>query len=302
MLYASLESTRRSSHDYLVPARYELLESIPDAVVVTGRDGEIVFANRNAESLTGYGRAELIGRKVELLVPVRLRREHVQLRRDFYHRGVARLMGETEHDFSLRRKDGTNVAVEISLGPAGNNTMAVVRDVTERHLMEKALEHRALHDPLTDLANRSLFFDRLHQSIYNARRDRSAFALVMLDLDGFKSVNDTYGHAVGDELLRRMSARLRQGMRSTDTAARIGGDEFAWILPRVTGRPAAQRMVRKRLAAVQGGISIDRQKIDIGVSAGIAMYPDDGRDADRLIRHADAAMYATKRRRDHRDR
>jgi diguanylate cyclase (GGDEF)-like protein len=117
----------------------------------------------------------------------------------------------------------------------------------------------------------------------------------MMDLDGFKSVNDIYGHAVGDEVLRRLSGRLRRGLRATDTAARIGGDEFAWILPRVSGRPAVQRMVRNRLAAVQGRLAIDKQQIEIGISAGIAIYPDDGRDGDTLTRHADSAMYSAKR-------
>jgi len=207
--------------------------------MVTNREGEILYANRKAEKMSGYRRSELVGRKVELLVPLGLRRRHVQLRAEFYRRGVARLMGEAQHDFILRRKDGTSVEVEISLGPAGDDTMAVVRDVTERHLMEEALEHRALHDPLTDLANRNLFFDRLHQAIYSARRDGSAFALVMLDVDDFKSVNDRYGHAVCDEVLRQLATQLRRGMRATDTAARLGGDEFAWILPRVRSRPAA---------------------------------------------------------------
>lgn len=209
-------------------------------------------------------------------------------------------MGEVDADLSLRRKDGSSVPVEISLGPVGANTVAVIRDVTERRLLEKALEHRALHDPLTDLANRTLFFDRLRQSIFSARRDGSAFAVVMLDVDGFKTINDQYGHAAGDEVLKHLAARLCKGMRATDTTARIGGDEFAWILPRVSSRSVAERMVRKRLVLVQKRISIDRHEIEIGVSAGIAMCPGDGRSADSIIRKADAMMYAAKRMGTHR--
>lgn len=225
------------SQDYGVPSNYELLESIPDAVVVTDPDGGIVYANRKAGSISGYKRSELIGRKVELLVPLGMRRRHVEHRRDFYHRGVARLMGTGEHDFTLRRKDGTSLEVEISLGPAGHDTIAVVRDVTERHLLEEALEHRALHDPLTDLANRILFFDRLHQAIYSARRDGSSFAIVLLDVDGFKAVNDRYGHAAGDEVLRQLSTQLRRGLRATDTAARIWGGRVR-VDPAPSRRPA----------------------------------------------------------------
>jgi diguanylate cyclase (GGDEF)-like protein/PAS domain S-box-containing protein len=275
---------------------FDLLESIPDAVVVSGPDGHIVFANQKVESLTGYRPSELIGLAVEILVPLGIRRRHVQLRRGFYRRGLARPMGEADADLSLRRKDGSSVPVEISLGPVGANTVAVIRDVTERRLLEKAMEHRALHDPLTDIANRTLFFDRLRQSILNARRDGNAFALVMLDVDGFKAINDQYGHAVGDEVLKQLAARLCHGMRATDTTARIGGDEFAWILPRVSSISAAERMVRKRLAVVQKRISIDRHEIDIRVSAGIAICPGDGRSADSIIRRADAMMYAAKRR------
>ena len=278
-----------------VPTDHRVLESIPDAVVVTAPDGQIVFVNRATESMTGYRRKELVGKKVEILVPTRQRGIHVRHRRGFYARGVARRMGESDFDFALRRKDGSRVSVEISLGPAGDDTVAVIRDVTERRRMEDALEQRALHDPLTNLANRSLFFDRLHQAIHSARRQGTLLAVVMLDLDGFKAVNDAFGHAAGDEVLKIVAARLSAGMRATDTAARIGGDEFAWILPRVASRRAVDRMIHKRLGAARDPIVAGGEKVDLGVSAGIAMYPDDGRDADALIRHADAAMYAAKR-------
>lgn len=281
-----------------VPTDHRLLESIPDAVVVTAPDGEIVFVNFAAERLTGYKRKELVGKKVEVLVPTRLRGVHVRSRRGFYVKGIARLMGEADRDLMLRRKDGGEVSVEISLGPAGEDTVAVVRDVTERRRMEEALEHRALHDPLTDMANRSLFFDRLQQAIHSARRQGTQLAVVMLDLDGFKSVNDAFGHAAGDEVLKVMAGRLSADMRATDTAARIGGDEFAWVLPRVTGRRAVDRLVANRVTAACEPIVVDGARVDLGVSAGVAIYPDDGRDADSLIRHADAAMYSTKRRRE----
>lgn len=282
-------------HAEEVPKEHELLEWMPDAVVVSDRDGNIVYANRQAERLTGYRRIELVGRPIEILVPNRVRSAHVQLRHEFYARGVARLMGTVDSDFRLRRKDGIGVPVEISLGPAGDRTVAVIRDFTERRRLEVALEHRALHDPLTDLANRTLFFDRLRQSIHAARRESGQVAVVMLDLDGFKAVNDAYGHAVGDEVLKELGARLRKGLRATDTAARIGGDEFAWILPRVTSKDGVRRTVRKRLTAVQKPVAAGEEKIAVGVSAGIALYPEDGRNADALMRHADTAMYSVKR-------
>lgn len=268
---------------------------MPDAVVVTDPRGKIVFANRQTETLTGYSRRELIGHNVEILVPRPLRSAHVRQRTAFYARGTPRMMGASEADLKLRSKDGTEVPVEISLGPAVGDTVAVIRDVTERRRMQLELEHRALHDPLTDLANRTLFFDRLRQSIRAARRDRSRVALVMLDLDGFKAINDEFGHATGDDVLRRLGERLRKDLRASDTAARIGGDEFAIILPQVATTKAVDTMVRKRLAIAQEPIKTGRRTIDVQVSAGIAMYPDDGHDADTLIRHADSAMYSAKR-------
>ncbi|HET7338077.1 MAG TPA: diguanylate cyclase [Candidatus Dormibacteraeota bacterium] len=280
-----------------MPTKHDVLEAIPDAVVVTDADGNIVFVNRAAEAMTGYRKSELIGRPIEILVPEKLRGIHVRHRRRFYALATPRVMGDGAKDFTLRRKDGTALPVEISLGPVAEDTVAVVRDVTERRRMEAVLEHRALHDPLTDLANRSLFFDRLRQAINAARRDGSQVALVMLDLDGFKAINDSRGHATGDIVLKEVAGRLRLGMRATDSAARLGGDEFAWILPRVTSRRSVEAMVRKRLALAEEPVHLQGETLQIGVSAGIALYPEDGQDTDTLMRHADRAMYGVKRRR-----
>lgn len=277
-----------------------LLDWIPDGVVVSDRVGRIVFANRQAEQLTGFTLRELLGHRIELLVPKALRALHRGHRRDYYASSAGpRPMGHPELDLRVCRKDGSEFSADIALGPIdipnGPHTVAVIRDISERRRFESLLEHRALHDPLTDLPNRALFFDRLNQSLQAARREGQQIALVMLDLNGFKAVNDSFGHAVGDELLKEMAGRLQEGLRATDTAARIGGDEFAWILPRVAGRGAAERMVRKRLAGLRRTFSVRKEKIQIGVSAGIAVYPGDGRDADTLMRLADSAMYSAKR-------
>jgi diguanylate cyclase len=278
-----------------MPTAHDLLEWMPDAVFVCDRDGEIVFANRQAEALTGYRRSELIGHKIELLVPVGLRSTHVERRRRYVAHPDPRSMGRPDSDFELRHKDGSVTSVDIALGPVGSEVVAVVRDMAERRSREQAFEHRALHDPLTDLANRDLFFDRLRQSLHAARREDGQFALVMLDVDGFKAINDVYGHSVGDDVLSELGVRVGSGLRATDTAARIGGDEFAWILPRVPSRESVHRTVEKRLAAAQQPLVVHGHKLHVGISAGIAMYPADGHDVDTLMRHADAAMYRVKR-------
>jgi diguanylate cyclase (GGDEF)-like protein/PAS domain S-box-containing protein len=284
------------------PSDHELLEWLPDGVVVSDIEGRIVYANRQAERMTGYAKQELSRRRIELLVPERLRAVHRRHRRDNYStRTGARPMGGADRDFRVRRKDGSEFSADIALGPmqtpGGPQTVAVIRDITERMRLEAALEHQALHDPLTDLANRTLFFDRLRQSLLSARREGRQVALVILDLDRFKTVNDSNGHAAGDELLKELAVRLRSGLRATDTAARIGGDEFALVLPRVAGREAAQRMVRKRLHGIEAAFAIDERPIDIRISFGIALYPADGRDVDTLVRRADTAMYSVKRER-----
>ncbi len=273
---------------------------MPDGVVVSDARGTILFANQSAELLTGYRRSELVGRPIELLVPERFRTVH-RHHRHRYYRGQTgpRPMGEAEHDFMVRRKDGHEIAADIALSSidteGGPTVVSVIRDMTDRKKMESALEHRALHDPLTGLPNRILFFDRLRQALLGARRERSQVALVILDLDGFKEVNDVHGHAVGDAYLKELGVCLSTALRATDTVARIGGDEFAWILPRVAGRAAVESKVRRRLRAVERPVQIDRTQVAVAVSAGIAIYPQDGRNLDTLLRHADAAMYSAKR-------
>jgi diguanylate cyclase (GGDEF)-like protein/PAS domain S-box-containing protein len=272
---------------------------MPDGVVVVDAGGLIVYVNRQAERITGYGRRELLGRPIELLVPQRFRANHRENRRDYHAHQGARSMGSAGHDFTVRRKDGTEFSADIALGPiataGGCNVVAVIRDMTERRRFEATLEHQALHDPLTDLANRNLFFDRLKQAILTGRRDGRSVAIVMLDLDRFKLVNDRFGHVVGDAALKELAARLQARLRKTDTAARLGGDEFAWILPGVADRAAAERMVRKLLHSVKGIISAAGEGIEVGVSAGMALYPDDGADVDTLMVRADRALYAAKR-------
>jgi diguanylate cyclase (GGDEF)-like protein/PAS domain S-box-containing protein len=276
-----------------------LLEPLPDGVLLCDARGRIVYANRRLAAMTGYDRDVLVGRQVEVLVPEGLRAAHRRDRRGYQARPRARPMGAPDRDFAVRRADGTTFPADIALGPleraGGKQVIAIVRDITDRKRLEAAVAHRALHDPLTGLANRTLFFDRLRQAMLQARRDRRQVALVMLDLDQFKSVNDAHGHQAGDEVLRKAGQRLSKGLRRTDTVARIGGDEFAWVLPGVSGRQAAAVMMAKLLRAVSARFSVDGKAIEVGVSAGLAMFPDDGDDVDALMRVADVELYAAKR-------
>ncbi len=284
-------------------ADLNLLEHIPDGILLTDSRGRIVYANRRLYAMTRHDPGSLVGSAVEVLVPEGIRTAHRRRRAAYQARPRPRAMGSVDHDFSVFRADGTTFSADIALGPlvraGGLQVIAVVRDITERRKLEEALAHRGLHDPLTGLANRTLFFDRLRQAMLQARRDRRQVALVMLDLDQFKSVNDTHGHQAGDEVLRKAAHRLSRGLRRTDTVARIGGDEFAWVLPGVGGRQAAAIMMGKLLRAVSARYVVNGKTIDVGVSAGMALFPDDGEDTDSLIRVADVELYAAKRHAPH---
>jgi diguanylate cyclase (GGDEF)-like protein len=182
--------------------------------------------------------------------------------------------------------------VKVQSGVAGGSAAG---GSAQRKALELALERIALHDPLTGLVNRSLFLDRLSQAILDWRRERRTVALVTFDVNGFRQVNDAYGHLVGDQVLCRIALRLGAVVRAADTVARLGGDEFAWILPNVAGRETVVRMVQDLQRTQLGGLVVGPQRIEVGVSAGIALCPDDGGDADALVRHAELELYSAKR-------
>jgi diguanylate cyclase (GGDEF)-like protein/PAS domain S-box-containing protein len=167
------------------------------------------------------------------------------------------------------------------------------RDVSERVRLEEELTHQAYHDGLTGVANRALFRDRLDQTIAIAARVRSSFAVVMLDLDGFKAVNDSLGHDTGDELLTAVARRLEETLRPGDTIARLGGDEFALLLEGACEQEAIE-VATRLLARVSEPVDVESRQLSVGASAGIAVHPRDGGEADELVRRADIAMYAAK--------
>ncbi len=176
-----------------------------------------------------------------------------------------------------------------------------IRHSLERHRLMAELEgarkreaHRATHDALTGLPNRALYFDRLSHAIAGASRRREKLAVLYLDLDGFKPVNDTCGHAAGDEVLIQVGNRLAAGVRRSDTLARLGGDEFAVLFERIPERSVAESLVIALRTLFNQPVEVSGRIFTIGFSAGLAMYPEDGRDADSLVRVADAAMYREK--------
>ena len=197
-----------------------------------------------------------------------------------------------------------NFVLEPSVNEKGRTQGIFIHgvDVTEQVRGRQRVSHlagvlaeQALHDSLTDLPNRRLFFDRLQQAIRAAQRNRRQLGLLFLDLDGFKNINDTLGHEVGDVVLQRVGEAIRVSLRSSDTVGRLGGDEFAVLLPDLDSRAGATAVARKVRARLRKPLPIDGNSVEVRVSIGIALYPEDGRDVTSLMRHADSAMYAEKR-------
>jgi diguanylate cyclase (GGDEF)-like protein len=173
-------------------------------------------------------------------------------------------------------------------------TYGVARDITDRKRAEEVISYQAYHDILTDLPNRMLFKDRLGLAVIQAKRKLTELAVMFVDLDRFKLVNDTLGHVKGDELLQQAAQRLKDCLRRGDTLARQGGDEFTIVLPELRDRADAKAIADKFLESLQRPFDLDGHQVHISASIGIAIYPGDGETIDELLRHADIAMYQVK--------
>ncbi len=204
-----------------------------------------------------------------------------------------------ECEATSRRKDGNEFELELQLVPVADggtltHWVAFLRDVTDSKLQIVSLRHQALHDALTDLPNRSLLYERLDKSLQTARDEKTVVALMVMDLDRFKEVNDTFGHHFGDVLLKQVAQRLVNQMKQGDTVARLGGDEFAVVLTSAQDANGAAASARRILNTLQQAFVVEGQVLEVGASIGIALYPQHGADVRTLMRRADVAMYAAK--------
>ncbi|MDB5895431.1 MAG: hypothetical protein JWQ88_2962 [Rhodoferax sp.] len=275
---------------------FELVfDTSPDAVVISRQiDGRIIDVNPGFVAMTGYGRGDVIGHGLAGLGMWKTaegRDDYLQALRD--HNGCENL------EASFVRKDGTELVGIMSAQPANFKGVAcfvgVMRDITSRKVIEDRMAHMAQHDALTGLPNRALFDDRLHQAVTQAHRNRNRLALLYIDLDHFKPVNDTFGHATGDILLKEAARRMAQHVRASDTVARIGGDEFVVLLSAVQDKEDARAVAEKIREAL--GVVFELaggHTAHISSSIGIAVYPDHAMDELQLSKHADDAMYQAK--------
>ena len=289
---------RRQAEAQLLLLESAVENAIEGIILLSGEksaDGpRVIFANAGFEKLTGFLSNEAVGRPLTIL--------HIgEEERDVLERMRAHVDRETpfEGEAVASRKDGSRYVLELHVMPirdrAGRLThwVCILRDVSDRKAQLAALEHQALHDVLTDLPNRVLLLDRLEQALLASGRQNTSLALLIMDLDRFKEVNDTFGHHVGDQLLMQVGPRLRHQIRASDTIARLGGDEFAIVLPGVASE-GATAMGKKLIRALEAPFLVENNAFDIGASLGIAIAPDHGSDAATLLRRADVAMYIAK--------
>jgi diguanylate cyclase (GGDEF)-like protein/PAS domain S-box-containing protein len=273
------------------------IEHSPIATVITDASGTIEYVNPRFTQVTGYRSDEAVGANPRLLKSGETSPESYRDLWDTITNGR-----EWRGELRNRRKNGELYWESATIAPvmdgagAISHYVATLEDITQRRAQAEALEYQATHDALTDLPNRTLCYDRIRQVIASSRRRDEHFAVIVMDLDGFKDINDTLGHHHGDRILREVGERLQQPLRDSDTVSRLGGDEFAVLLPD-TDPHQALNVVHKLSAALRPSFIVERHAVDVGASMGIVYYPDHGDDADTLLQRADVAMYVAKRAR-----
>ncbi len=276
------------------------LNSIGDAVISTDISGNITYLNQVAERMTGWSGEEASGRpfgEVFQIIEGVTREPACNPMQLAVAQNQA--VGLTSNCILIRR-DGCESAIEDSTAPIHSRTGQVIgavivfRDVSEARAMRLKMTHLAQHDFLTDLPNRLLLNDRITQAISLSRRHSKPLAVLFLDLDGFKHINDSLGHEIGDKVLQLVAHRLVACVRASDTVSRHGGDEFVVLLSEVADAGDAAFLAERILSALEIPYAISERDVHLSASIGISIYPQDGHDADTLIKSADTAMYQAK--------
>jgi diguanylate cyclase (GGDEF)-like protein/PAS domain S-box-containing protein len=270
-----------------------LAETAPCAIVIF-RGNDFRYANAEAAAVSGYSREELERMSFWDIV-------HPESRELAKERAIARHINgatPTHYELKIVRKDGEERWLDIRTGfieyRGEDCSLATAFDITERKRAEKQIKTLAYHDALTELPNRLLFNDRLSLALAQAHRYKQKLAVLFLDLDHFKVINDSLGHGVGDRVLKETAARLQSCVREVDTVARVGGDEFILLLVGLHRPVEAARVAEKILHALRQPVNLEGQDLFANASMGIAVYPDDGPDVDTLVKNADVAMYRAK--------
>ncbi|MDP3083165.1 MAG: PAS domain S-box protein [Rubrivivax sp.] len=273
-----------------------IVEQTSDAIMLTGTDGVIQYVNPGFERMTGYARDEVLGRTPAMF-------KSGQQDGNFYRQLWETVSaGKTFHaQVANRRRDGSLYHATKTITPMFDGDGRIVSyvnidmDASAQHEAQQRALRLATHDNLTGLPNRALLADRVQQAIAQHARERVPFALLFIDLDGFKLVNDRRGHQAGDEVLRQVARRLGERVRGVDTVARIGGDEFVVLLAGLADRSLASEIAGELVDAVRQPVELPDGPCAVGASVGIAVHPQDGDDLAALLASADQAMYEAKR-------
>lgn len=271
------------------------IEQSPVLILITDKCSTIEYASGKLTELTGYTADEIIGKNANLLKSGMTHQKTYKALWDSLQRGK-----EWRGELLNKNKKGDLFWVSSIISPlrddAGSIThyLAIMEDITQQKSYEEMLKHQATYDAMTNLPNRITGYTKLEQAILSAKNSQSMLAVLFIDLDGFKAINDSLGHAAGDLLLQRLSARLLNCVRHEDTVARIGGDEFMIILDNIQHPEDAACVAKKCLASCKKPFAVEANKVQVTASIGIAVYPEHGHDARQLIRHADTAMYQAK--------
>jgi diguanylate cyclase (GGDEF)-like protein/PAS domain S-box-containing protein len=274
-----------------------IMESSHDAVIATTKEGLVTSWNAGASEIYGYAASEIEGHPISVLEPPERRGE--------INAVLERIqMGETvvRYETFRIRKDGELVEVAVAASPIYDDSdeltgvASIARDIGDRRRAQELIVFQAFHDPLTGLPNRALLMERLNLCLAKARRAGKLLAVLFLDLDLFKAINDGFGHGAGDAVFQEVARRLTLSVRDDDTVARVGGDEFIVLLPEIARSEDAATVARKLLDAIAQPFSSGGRRLDLTTSIGVSIYPDDGQDAEALLRSADNAMSRAKER------
>lgn len=275
-----------------------VLENALDGIITIDTNGCIEEYNPAAEKIFGYTREEILGKSISILIPAILPAAYDVNNKNTMSKSLVPFLGTTR-ELPAIRKDKSTLMLEFSLNKMKlhneNSFVGSMRDITKRTQAEQLVRHMAQHDALTNLPNRNLFKDRLIGAIAQAKRHSKIIAVMFLDLDRFKTINDTLGHHIGDALLTEVARRLESMTRGMDTVARLGGDEFAIIQTDIKNPDGVIVFAEKIISAISQPFKFDGNEINTSASIGVTLYPADNGDADQLLQNADMSMYRAKR-------
>lgn len=306
----SAAKATEEKYKHLAEFTDSVVQNAPFSIIATDMHGVITAMNVAAEKLTGYSRNELVGKspltilhdeKELAALASELGPTHQDEREGFDVLTAGVVAGEMEEkEWTLVRRDGARTPINLAMRAVTSDTgevsgfVGIAFDITERKQMLDYVTHLATHDQLTGLTGRALLQDKTVQAVDLARRYGTKVAVFMIDLDQFKRINDSLGHAAGDQILIETASRLRRAVRSTDIVARVGGDEFVVVMPDITSVADVEQCAANLVAKLAPEISLDEHLMQVTASVGVCIYPDFAADAKHLLKRADSAMYVAK--------